>query len=239
VLVLFAVLACGGLDTKLCAEEPPPLPIVGNGMEPEVLVEPVETLEETVAPPVAPTADALSATTRARTRQATIAVRSFTPEQTLEAIVANLSELGGTVQSSNTGSARIYVPDTAFEEALATINKLGEVVVEDVSSEDVTLERVTLQARIQELEASRQRVKGMLAKSTTVTDSLAVERDLQQVTQEIETNQGRLNYLDSRVRSAPLDVSVSMQARPQAETLRRGRPFEWVAQYGLEAILPR
>lgn len=260
-LALAMLLVCGAFAAGLQAEEPPspPLPTeevpkVEPPGETPVAAEavpdtpgdsPAEPLGELeAAKPVAappstqPSASSLSATTRARTRNAIISVRSFTPEQTLELIVGNLSELGGIVQSSTNGSAKIYVPDTALEEALATINTLGEVVVEDVSSEDVTLEIVTLQARIQELEASRQRVKGMLAKSSTVEDSLAVERDLQEVTQELESSQGRLNFLENRVASTPIELSVSMQARPQAETLRRGRPFEWVGSYGLDTVLP-
>jgi hypothetical protein len=174
---------------------------------------------------------------RAALRQASVGIRSFEPEQTMAAAVQLLLALDAYVQESETGRAEFRVPADHFDAALAALRQVGEVVREDVTSEDVTLEIVTLEARIQELEASRRRVQGMLEQATTVQDSLDVERTLREVTDELETQQGRLRFVRQRVELSPLSLAVSMKERPTVRMPRERQPFRWVESYGLHEVL--
>lgn len=198
---------------------------------------PAGTVSPSAAPVAAPTVPSGGSARRVQTRTATISIRSFTPAPTLEQAVARISELGGYVQSSDVGRVEMRVPMPSIDAAIEALREVGEVVDEQVSGEDVTLEIVTAEARIQELESSRLRVTKMLAFSANVADSLAIEKDLQEVTNQLEAQQGRLRYLNTRASWAPLTVLVSMKARPRVERPNKRRPFAWVGQYGLDHLL--
>jgi hypothetical protein len=155
----------------------------------------------------------------------------------MDRAVDALEALGAYIQESRTGWASLRVPADRLDAAVEALRGVGEVVREDRTLEDVTLEIVTLEARMRELEASRRRIQGMLAVAATVSDTLAVERTLQQVTSDLEAQQGRHRFLLDRVEFAPLELEVSMKARPAPVRPSNRPPFPWVREYGLEAVL--
>ena len=174
---------------------------------------------------------------RVNIRTASVTIRSFVPEETMAAAVALVVEFGGHVHTSAKGIARMRIPLAHFDDALRAMHDIGEVVDERVVGEDITLEIVTLEARIDELEESRLRIIGMLDLATTVEESLAVEKDLRAVTEELEANQGRLRFIRQQADMAPFTITVSMKARPVAKTPRHHTPFVWVKAYGLDGLL--
>jgi hypothetical protein len=193
-------------------------------------------------PPVAsagpsPAAPAPSSVDRAVLRSVAVGIRSFHPGETMDAAVAALEALGAYVQQSRTGHAELRVPADRLDQALERLRGVGEVVREDVASEDVTLELATLQARAEELESSRRRVQSMLVTALDVSDSLAVEQMLREVTGELEAQLGRLRFLRQRVELSPLSLDVSARERPAAPLRPERQPFRWVQQYGLEGVL--
>lgn len=172
------------------------------------------------------------------TRNASVSIRSFTPEATLEEVVTALEALGAYVQSSETGQVDMRIPASKLDTALKTLKTLGEVVDEQVRSEDVSLEVVQLRARIREVEKGRQRLLGMLELSENVKDSLLLEKELNTVTQNLESHQGRLRFLERRLAESPLTLHVSMKARPRVERLpAHRRPHSWVRNYGIGNLL--
>lgn len=193
-------------------------------------------------PPVAgagpsPAAPASSSGDRAVIRSVAVGIRSFHPAETMDAAVAALEALGAYVQQSRTGHAELRVPADRLDAALEALRGVGEVVREDVASEDVTLELATLQARAEELESSRRRVQSMLVTALDVSDSLAVEQMLREVTGELEAQLGRLRFLRQRVELSPLALDVSARERPAAPLRPERQPFRWVQQFGLEGVL--
>lgn len=234
-------------DEPTTAAEPPPVEATPPTAAPVAQPAPTAGATRPAVPVAAPATPKQPVTTkkaeskdeRLVTRSAHVAIRSFTPEETLEAAINALEPLGAYIQSSETGSAQLRIPAQNLEKAMEALKGVGEVVDESVNSEDVGLEVVQLRAKIGEVEKSRARILEMLTLSNTVSDSVLIERQLQEITQTLEGHQGRLRYLERRVAETPLALSVSMKARPKVERMpAHRRPHDWVQSYGLGNLLP-
>jgi hypothetical protein len=124
-----------------------------------------------------------------------------------EQVEAILARHGGLVQHSTAESdLRLHlvlrVPAPALDRVLAELRGLGEVEREQVSSADVTDEVIDLDARLANLLAVRDRLRGYLERAQELTDVIAVERELTRVQSEIDSLTARRD----RVRG---DVAMS------------------------------
>lgn len=132
-----------------------------------------------------------------------------------------VNQLGGyvvKVETSGTdeqASTRVIfrVPAERFDDALGGVQGLAKkVLARTVGGDDVTEEFVDLDARVRNLEATRDRLMSFLDKATTVEDALRVNESLTQIQGEIEQIKGRQQFLK---RSAALStVSVYLTPTP-------------------------
>jgi hypothetical protein len=83
------------------------------------------------------------------------------------------------------------------------------VVDENASGQDVTDEYVDLQSRLENLEATRDRIRTFLEQTTTVTEALKVNEELKAVEEEIALVQGRMNYLFDRAAYSTITVNLN------------------------------
>ncbi|WP_424357828.1 DUF4349 domain-containing protein [Methanocella sp. MCL-LM] len=125
---------------------------------------------------------------------------------------------GGYVQSSSmnmydqnrrTSTITIKVPQTAYEQTLSEIRKLGTVKSDSSSGSDVTLQYVDLESRLKNLKAEESRLIAIMDRANNVTEILAVERELSRVQGEIESYQARLNVLNSQIDFATITVYIT------------------------------
>ncbi len=134
-------------------------------------------------------------------------------------IEALATGMGGRVVSSSfyqssqgalAGSITIRVPVERFDEAM---NRIQEMAVEvrraDRSSEDVTEEYVDLQARLENLEATADRVRSFLDQAATVEEALAVNQELSRLEEEIEAYKGRIQFLENRADFSTITVNLT------------------------------
>ena len=122
--------------------------------------------------------------------------------------------LGGFVESlSNDSKERaqvtIRVPQEQFFEAVARVATTGEVKSRNLGSQDVSDQYVDLQARLKTSKAEEERYLQLLARANSVTEILALERELTRVRGDIERAQGQLNLLERRVALATLTVTLN------------------------------
>jgi hypothetical protein len=127
--------------------------------------------------------------------------------------------LGGYVSSSSSvgvsthsGSLTIRVPSGNFDGALAALRKLGRVQAQTVHGDDVTAQYVDLNARLRTWEAQEQALLKLMAKATTVAETLRVQGQLQRVQLTIEQLKGQIRLLQDRTSNATLEVSISEPA---------------------------
>ena len=132
-----------------------------------------------------------------------------------------VGQLGGyivKVETSGTDervSTRVTfrVPAERFDDALGGAQGLAKkVLARTVGGDDVTEEFVDLDARLRNLEATRDRLLTFLDKATEVEDALRVNESLTQIQGEIEQIKGRQQFLQ---RSAALStISVYLTPTP-------------------------
>ncbi|HSL72716.1 MAG TPA: DUF4349 domain-containing protein [Longimicrobiales bacterium] len=151
-------------------------------------------------------------------RRATSRIEVDSLERAMSAVRALATRVGGHVTNVVTTTGReeyrqatleLKVPAGRFDDALSSLEPLGQVEAIEISAEDVGEEYVDVNARIANARRLEERLLGILATRTgKLEDVLAVERELARVREEIERMEARLRYLDSRIAFSTLSVHV-------------------------------
>ena len=99
------------------------------------------------------------------------------------------------------------VPSNNLEATLSRVRDISERVErENRSSQDVTTEFVDVEARLGNLRAAEQQLMVLFERSGKVSDVLEVQRELINVRGQIESLQGRLNYLSQTTATSLVSV---------------------------------
>ncbi len=107
------------------------------------------------------------------------------------------------------GTITLKVVPARYDETIKALRKVGRLLEENSSTEDVTAEYVDLQARLANSEVTRDRLLEILkTKSASVPDILEVEREISRVTEEIERLKGQMRYLDNQVGLSTITVQL-------------------------------
>lgn len=139
-------------------------------------------------------------------------------EETLDDIIDLANDSGGWVVSSSlfgadgakSGQATIRVPVEQFDAIMNQIEGMAlRVERSSTTGKDVTEEYVDLSARLQNLEATAERVRGFLDEARDVEDALAVNQELSRLESEIESMKGRLQYLEQSAAFSTIEVSLT------------------------------
>ena len=104
--------------------------------------------------------------------------------------------------------ATIRVPSASLEPLMDSLSELGRVSNRSISSDDVTEQFRDLEAEIKNTRALRDRLRDLLEKSTTVKDTLAIEKELVRVQTKLDQLEGRLKRLRSQVAYSSLSVEI-------------------------------
>jgi hypothetical protein len=99
-----------------------------------------------------------------------------------------------------------------FETAMRRLRQIALKVNSELSSgQDVSSEYVDLQSRLKNLEATRDRIAGLLAEAKTVEQAMAINQQLSDVEGQIEQIKGRMTYLSGRAAYSTITVSLTQQ----------------------------
>jgi len=125
---------------------------------------------------------------------------------------AVLVSSGGYVErgqrAERSASFTLRVPEKSLDATLDSLATLGSVASRRVSAEDVTEEAIDLDARLQSLIATRDRLRKLHDSATSVTEVIAVERELGRVQGEVDSLEGRLKHLRSSAALATVELSI-------------------------------
>ncbi|HEX2871543.1 MAG TPA: DUF4349 domain-containing protein [Polyangiaceae bacterium] len=130
------------------------------------------------------------------------------------------TRLGGVVteervdSSSQYGSARVTlrVPSGSTHGVFEALEKLGNVVDQNVTARDIGKEYFDANLRLSSLEATRQRYEAILQHATKVEEILRIEQELGRIRGEIEQVKGNLRWLSDRAARATLHIVLREQA---------------------------
>ncbi len=146
-------------------------------------------------------------------------------EETTSAVQNIATEHKGYVTSSSTRivnekegskitSMTIKVPATDFDTVLITIKPLAsKVVSENTTGQDITEEFVDLTGKVKNLEATRDQLYEVMKKATKITDILEVQRELTNVTGQIEQIRGRMQYLEKNSAMATITLTLANEEK--------------------------
>lgn len=125
------------------------------------------------------------------------------------------TSLGGYVQSTTTAERSVYmvlrVPASSLDAVLDSLGRLGHVESRTVSADDVTEQAIDLEARVASLRSSRDRLRELQGRATTVAELVAAEGELGRVQGELDSLEGRLKLLRGTVALAQVDLRVTQK----------------------------
>jgi len=156
-------------------------------------------------------------------------------DSALRAIKAMTAKLEGYVQSLTGDSIILRIPGPRLNDAIRQIEQMGDISFRQLIGTDVTEEMLDLDIRLKNMEETRDRLVKLLDRAGNVEELLAVEKELQRVTAELEVMKGRVKYLTHAVTYSTLTVRVNAPV-PQAE-LQDIIPFPWVRQLASDVLL--
>ncbi|MGH2683110.1 MAG: DUF4349 domain-containing protein [Actinomycetota bacterium] len=169
-----------------------------------------------------------------KTADLRVEVRRSTLRDAVGDVTAVAGRHGGFVLSTQVAGANarsgllvIRVPAERFEVALAEIRDLGtKVLRETVAGEDVGQEFIDLEARLRNWRAQEVVLLRLMNRAQSVTDTIRVQRELQQVQLEIEQIRGRLRYLEDQTTMSTITVGLREAGAAAAQPNPLGRAWE-------------
>lgn len=112
------------------------------------------------------------------------------------------------------GVITFMVPATKFDDTIDQLSKLGKVQNEHISGQDVSAQYVDLQARLANASAQRDAMLALLSKAQSVSDIIAIQSQLGQITQQIEELKGQISYIEHNTSYSTVSVTIMESGAP-------------------------
>jgi hypothetical protein len=130
----------------------------------------------------------------------------------------------------------IRVPVEKFDEALARLKESAvKVSSEQISGEDVTEQYTDLQSRLRNLEAAEAQLLKIMERAGEIKDVLAVQQELTQVREQIETTRGRIKFLEESAKMSKITAYFATEEGELPIVEERWSPLKTVKE-GLRAL---
>lgn len=135
--------------------------------------------------------------------------------RTHQAIVQNDSQGNDDYRQSREITVR--VPSDHFDAFIADVGKgVGYFIRKDISARDVTEEFIDTEARLKNKKALETRYLELLKKAMKVSEMLEIEKKLSEVREAIESTEGQLKYMQSRVSMSVVNISFYKEVPGQS-----------------------
>ncbi|HEY8635095.1 MAG TPA: DUF4349 domain-containing protein [Candidatus Dormibacteraeota bacterium] len=167
-----------------------------------------------------------------RTAQLTVTVGAGLFDSKLASVRALVQLQGGFISGTDaqanpvtndqirTGVISFMVPAAKFDDTIDQLSKLGKVQNEHISGNDVSAQYVDLQARLANEEAQRNAMLALLRRANTISDIIAVQTQIGQITGQIEQLKGQISYIEHNTTYSTVTVSLLEAGAPLQTTTR-------------------
>ena len=155
-------------------------------------------------------------------------------EEAMKLALAKVEAANGHLKRQDPHSLQVIVPRGKAEAVLDSLANLGKVIDRNQTTSD-------LFHQIQTKKQKQESIEGLLKNYWDLMDStgtegvLEVEREIRNLTNELELLQSQITQLENRVHWSTLNIRFSFQNRYQ---IRRDKsPFTWINQLNLTDLM--
>jgi hypothetical protein len=237
VAILAAAAACGGSGSSGGTSASVPVGGEANtgtgstaGGNPPAKYDPAAAPDQTGSvPSVVPTVQGPQVI---RTAQLTVTVGAGLFDRKLADVRALVQLQGGFISGTDaqanpvtndqirTGVISFMVPAAKFDDTINQLSTMGKVQNVHISGNDVSAQYVDLQARLANQEAQRNAMLALLRRANTISDIIAVQTQIGQITGQIEQLKGQIQYIDHNTTYSTVTVSLLEAGAPLQTTTR-------------------
>lgn len=173
----------------------------------------LQALEE--APP---SKDDSNTDTRKLIARGSVQIESEKPEEYRTMLSSLAKETNSYVSSEDESSYNntkrytmtVRIPSKNFNLFVDKLeNEKGKIISKSISVEDVTAEFLDTQKRIENKKTLESRFISLLKNAKIMKDIIELEREINEVRNEIESMEGRIKYLANQVSFSTLDLTIS------------------------------
>lgn len=148
-------------------------------------------------------------------------VETQTFDSLITQIGSEVSRLGGYIESSNISGKRYYyseearngsvvarIPADKVDEFVGTVDDSANVVNKQESSENVSLEYIDAESRVETLKIEQERLFAILEKEVTLENIITLESRLSDIRYELQNYESKLRYYDNQVAYSTVTMSI-------------------------------
>ena len=132
-----------------------------------------------------------------------------------EKIASWAKGLGGYVTNANIwengANFTVRIPSTRFDDAMAQAGDFGRVTERSVNSQDVSDNYYDLESRLKTKYILRDKLSGYLSQAKDIKDLLEIERQLNQVLEEIDSTESRFKRLAGQVDYSSIYINMQFE----------------------------
>ena len=136
--------------------------------------------------------------------------------ETEEKIAAWLEGFGGyiadTWSNRNNMNVTVKVPSSSFEDAMNSTGDFGELLSRSISTEDVSENYYDLETRLETRRVLQEKLENYLANAKNISELLEIERQLNDVTSELESMEKQFRRLSNQIDFSTISISCSLPA---------------------------
>ncbi len=104
---------------------------------------------------------------------------------------------------------KVRIPSQNFEKLLNAVeNGTDELQSKNIQARDVTAEFMDIESRLSNKREYLKKYKELLSRAANVKDILAIEENIRNLQEEIESSEGRLKYLSDQVSYSTLNINL-------------------------------
>lgn len=149
-------------------------------------------------------------------REGTIRFETSNAIETRKNIIATVSQYKGYISQDNSDTyggrtvhtLTIRIPSENFDTLLTTVSdQASNIEAKEIKALDVTEEFIDVESRIKTKKELEQRYKDLLDKANKIDEILSIEKEIESLRSDIESYEGRLNYLKSSIAFSTLTIT--------------------------------
>ena len=160
--------------------------------------------------------------------------------ETEEKIAAWLEGFGGyiadTWSNRNNMNVTVKVPASSFEDAMNSTGDFGELLSRSISTEDVSENYYDLETRLETRKILQKKLESYLAGAKNISDLLEIERQLNDVTSELESMEKQFRRLSNQIDFSTISISCRLPANTTEAGFETPDFLQGLKDFGYNAL---